>query len=146
MKKIIYVLMLLCIPAGMQAQNKQQSMRDIFKAMPDSLCPYLTTNNRLDMIDFMDAKMKAAVDNQLRGESQMIYLSDDSLCLNMSSVLTCEMWRETADTAMVICVKYTYKISERQQDVVLHRFTSDWRLLSSSLLSSSLLRRDEQVN
>ncbi|MBR6998224.1 MAG: DUF3256 family protein, partial [Prevotella sp.] len=42
-------------------------MADLFKAMPDSLMPYLTKNNRLDMIDFMEANMKAEITNQLEG-------------------------------------------------------------------------------
>ena len=30
-------------------------MRDVFKQMPDSLLPYLSKNNRLDFIDFMES-------------------------------------------------------------------------------------------
>ena len=56
-----------------------QNVREVFKSMPDSLAPYLTTNNRLDMIDFMDAKMKSVVTNLLEGETEMLALTDDSL-------------------------------------------------------------------
>ena len=39
----------------------QTKMRDVFLQMPDSLLPYLTANNRLDFIDFLDSGMKAGV-------------------------------------------------------------------------------------
>ena len=47
--------------------TEEPTMAALFKAMPDSLMPYLTKNNRLDMIDFMEANMKAEITNQLEG-------------------------------------------------------------------------------
>ena len=44
-----------------QASAQDLKIRDVFKQMPDSLMPYLTGNNRLDFIDFMDSNMKASV-------------------------------------------------------------------------------------
>ena len=51
-------------------------MRDVFKQMPDSLIPYLSSNNRLDFIDFIDSKMDAEVANSLGGKSRMQKLTD----------------------------------------------------------------------
>ena len=42
-----------------QASAQDLMIRDVFKQMPDSLMPYLSQNNRLDFIDFLDANMKA---------------------------------------------------------------------------------------
>ena len=88
--------MVCCLPIASMAQQADLSIRDALKLMPDSLVPYLTVNNRLDMIDFMDAKMKAAVDNALTGETEMIYLSDDSLAIKMSeaSLLTMKVVKQ----------------------------------------------------
>ena len=73
------------LPTFCMAQQSDLSVRDALKLMPDSLVPYLSLNNRLDMVDFMDAKMRAAVDNSLGGESEMTFLSDELLlpCLRV---------------------------------------------------------------
>ena len=89
MKKVLLVLFTLCFALGSHAQEK--TMSELFKAMPDSLLPYLTTNNRLDMLDFMEAKMKAEVTNLLDGKSEMTALTHDSLSIRMNGVLRIDM-------------------------------------------------------
>ena len=66
------------------ASAQDMKMRDVFRQMPDSLMPYLTHNNRLDFIDFLDSNMKAEVKNLLGGTSEMTSLADDSLSIRMS--------------------------------------------------------------
>ena len=70
---------------------KSGKIRDIFKQMPDSLVPYLSQNDRLDFIDFMDSNMKAEVTNMLGGKSEMIALADDSLSIRMNPSLKTDM-------------------------------------------------------
>ena len=41
------------------AQADSLTAADIFRQLPDSLTPYLSQNNRLDMLDFMSANMQA---------------------------------------------------------------------------------------
>ena len=89
MKKVLLVLLTLCFSMGSRAQEK--TMAELFKVMPDSLLPYLTTNNRLDMLDFMEANMKAEVTNLLDGKSEMTALAPDSLSIRMNSVLRIDM-------------------------------------------------------
>ena len=89
MKKNILVLLVLCFSLSSHAQEK--TMSELFKAMPDSILPYLSENNRLDMIDFMEAKMKAEVTNLLDGKSEMTALTHDSLSITMNDVLTIDM-------------------------------------------------------
>ena len=60
------------------------NVRKLFAEMPDSVIPYLTKNNRLDLIDFMDSNMKAEVTNELGGKSLMTALTDDSLSLRLN--------------------------------------------------------------
>ena len=138
---------LFTIPAGAQngAQTDSLTIRDVFKAMPDSLVPYLTTNNRLDMMDFMDAKMKAVVKNVLEGESEMVFLSDDSLCVKMNEAVVLELKMEKTDTSMAVCMKKTYNTAGHQKEVITQRFTSSWCPVSLPSSSSTLLRRDEEV-
>ena len=87
MKKLP-ILMLCCV--ALPSWGQQLRMADVFKQMPDSLMPYLSTNNRLDMIDFMDAHMKAEVTNLLDGKSEMTALADDSLTIQLSAALKAE--------------------------------------------------------
>lgn len=124
-----------------------QTMRDVLKAAPDSVVSTLTTNNRLDMIDFMDAKMKAEVTNMLGGKSEMLFLSDDSLAIRMSDALLLEMRLAAVDTVKTVSVKQTYltvtgKAQQTMQTV--YQFPS-WSRLSSTVLCSTLLQRDDKL-
>ena len=59
------VVMLFMIPC--QAQPKR---REVFQRMPATMLPYLTENNKLDFIDFIDSGMKAEIRNELGGKSE----------------------------------------------------------------------------
>ena len=75
MQRILYTLLLLVVTSiYAEAQN---SMRQWLISMPDSVMPLLTKNNRLDFIDFYDAKMEAVVTNRLEGKSRMDMLTED---------------------------------------------------------------------
>lgn len=91
----------------------QLKMRDVFLQMPDSLLPYLTENNRLDFLDFMDSNMKAEVRNELGGKSEMLSLSDESLTIQVSPAMRMSMRlfpvSEAVDSCQqVVCVITTY--------------------------------------
>lgn len=144
MKKILLICFLFsCLPSV--AQQDSINIRDVFRQMPDSLMPYLTHNNRLDMIDFMDAGMKAAVTNRLGGETLMTYLSADSLHIQMSLALEVEMKLEKTDTLWTVCVKHTYLTAGRQKEVAVCRYSSFWRPVGQCDVQSTLLRRDDEV-
>lgn len=73
-----------------QAQAKA-TMHEVFRAMPDSLVGTLTTNNRLDLIDFFDSKMRAAVTDRLDGEATLDTLAADYLRLTLDGGVGVEM-------------------------------------------------------
>jgi len=145
MKRILIFVLLVCSHLSLQAQGDSLNIREAFKQMPDSLLPYLTQNNRLDMMDFMDAKMKAAVDNLLGGESEMLFLSDDSLCIKMNESMNMELKLLRDEIEPIILMKRTYKISERQKEILIGRYSSSWRSISEISVVSTLLKRDEDV-
>ena len=124
-----------------------QTVREAFKAMPDSLVPYLTMNNRLDLMDFMDAKMKATVTNMLEGQTEMTFLSDDSLSLHMSDALTLELRTLKEDTTTVADLKRIYLTRDGQRQVVLSRHdASTWsELTAPRVIESTLPKFDEKV-
>ena len=111
MKKLLMIgilLTLLCAPS-----EAHQKIRDVFIQMPDSLLPYLTENNRLDFLDFMDSNMKAEVHNEFGGKSEMLSLTDESLALQLSHSLKVEMRlvpvAEAVDSCQqVVCMISTY--------------------------------------
>ncbi|UKK52502.1 DUF3256 family protein [Prevotella sp. E2-28] len=145
MKKILLLSFLLSGHLFVLAQTKPLNIREVFKQMPDSLLPYLTNNNRLDMMDFMDAKMKAAVDNMLGGESEMTFLSDDSLCIKMSDAMTLELKLQTENNEQIVMMKRTYQTAKRQKEILINSFSSSWRPISEVSLESTLLKRDDEV-
>ena len=122
-----------------------QNVRELFKTMPDSLAPYLTVNNRLDMMDFVDAGMKAIVTNQLGGDTEMTFLSDDSLSVKMNSAFLLDLKIQKQDTTTVVCLKRTYLTQKGQYEVVSQTFTSYWHPLSKPVVESTLSRRDDEL-
>ena len=122
-----------------------QNVRELFKTMPDSLAPYLTVNNRLDMMDFVDAGMKAIVTNQLGGDTEMTFLSDDSLSVKMNSAFLLDLKIQKQDTTTVVCLKRTYLTQKGQYELVSQTFTSYWRPLSKPVVESTLSKRDDEL-
>lgn len=122
-----------------------QTLREAFASMPDSLMPTLTRNNRLDLMDFMDAKMKAAVTNKLGGETLMTFLSSDSLSLKPSDAMTVELKMQMADTTAVVCMKRVYTTLSGESQTVLTRYAaSTWQELAPAALMESTLRRIDE--
>ena len=148
MKKQLFVLIALFTTLGSFAQEK--TMSELFKAMPDTLLPYLSTNNRLDMIDFMEANMKAEVTNLLDGKSEMTALTHDSLSIRMNGVLRIDMKLSLVaapvdSSTQVIRVQRTYQLNENQTERIADVYSTLWRKLSSVAEHSTLLKRDEKL-
>ena len=61
-----------------------QSMKDIVRTMPDSITPLLTLNNRLDLVDYLEANMKAEVKNKLGGMTELVELTDTTARFRMT--------------------------------------------------------------
>ena len=157
MKKILIAILL--FPLTIQAQL---TMRDVFLQMPDSLLPYLSQSNRLDLLDYFDAKMKPEVTNELDGRTCFISMSSDSLVLRMNdnhdvTIFLLEALEEIDSTSQVIALVRKYRLSTGEQETVMQFYNHQWSLLSEpprlstqqmSILppnSSSLIRRDEEV-
>ena len=139
-------------------------MREVFKQMPDSLLPYLSENNRLDFIDFIDSKMKAEVKNRLGGTSEMTVLTDSTLSIRMSEALQIDMLLlrtvETADagSSEIICLIETFGADSLSLESTVRFFTSSWQLLNeppsisvsdqntiSSKKVQTILKRDDEI-
>ena len=139
-------------------------MRDVFKQMPDSLLPYLSENNRLDFIDFIDSKMKAEVRNRLGGTSEMTVLTDSTLSIRMSKALQIDMFllrtteSDGAEGSEVICLIETFGSDSLSLESKVRFYTPAWQLLNhpphlsssdqntiSSKKVQTILKRDDEI-
>jgi len=148
MKKKWIAFLLVCAPLCIHAQ--ELTMSSLFKEMPDSLMPYLSKNNRLDMVDFMEANMKAEVTNLLEGKSCMTALTSDSLSIRMNDVLQVEIRLfpsdEVADSSkQMIRVRRIYTINKNQTASIVDVYDAAWQLLRSYVEQSALLKREESL-
>ena len=157
---LIGLLLFLVLQTGRAEGLK---MRDVFKHMPDSLMPYLSENNRLDFIDFIDSQMKAEVKNRLGGTSEMLSLTDSTLSIRMSEALQVDMLLLTpvssADSiSQVVCLIETFGRDSLSMESRVRFFTPSWQLLNQSPSLSvsdqntislkkvqTILKRDDEI-
>lgn len=101
------VLLLLCVTVPAQSL----SVRTAFAQMPDSLLPYLSEGNRLDMMDFIDSGMKARVLDQFGDTVCMDILTDSYVHVILSPVSTLEL-KVLSDSVFCMVMTYGGKIKE----------------------------------
>lgn len=125
-------------------------MRDVFGSMPDSIFHYLSHNNRLDMIDFLESGMAAEIDNSLGGKSRLDTLTADYLHLTLNESTSVEMKLHESErllddtTKTVVCVATTYSEAETNVEF----YTSKWHKLPISIDydRSSLIARPDTMS
>ena len=159
-KLLVALFILSCIQTSAQALK----IRDVFKQMPDSLMPYLSQNNRLDFIDFLDSNMRAEVKNQLGGTSEMTTLSDDALTIKMNESLRVDMFLMESASAdsishSIVFVETFLTDSIHGQSSVKY-YTTDWmplvekpqlnaeqeKRINECILQNILKKEDELLN
>jgi len=128
-------LLLFFFLCGVLTTSAQTLIRDVFKQMPDSIVPYLTANNRLDFIDFIDSNMKAEVTNSLGGKSELVKLTDSylNLVLNASASLQMRLLdvTEPVDSAsQIICFVRTFGTDI--QESIVDFYSLKWKPLPLS--------------
>lgn len=117
------------------ASAQDLKIADVFRQMPDSIMPYLTENDRLDFIDFLDSNMKAEVKNRLGGTSEMTGLTSDSLSIRMSESSRIDMFLMTLDEPIdtitqVVAVIETFMADSIYGQSTVRYYTPDWNRLS----------------
>ena len=135
-----------------QASAEDLIIRDVFKQMPDSLMPYLSQNNRLDFIDFIDSNMKAEVSNMTGGTSEMTALTGDSLSIRMSEALRVDMLLLNLDEPVdsirqVIVFVETFLADSIYGESVCKTFTVDWKPVTRDIpFNDAQRKRLESLN
>ena len=144
MKQFSFILLGSCFLAmPLQAQT---TMSELFKVMPDSLLPYLSQNNRLDLIDFREANMEAKVTNLLDGQTRMTALTADSLVLELSPSSTIRLYllpvSAPVDSANhIICMVSTIHFSESRYEQSAQCYSLHWHPLTDKELPTDLLQQ-----
>ena len=110
MRRIAYTLLLLLV--AFSQVSARTPMRGWLATMPDSVMPLLTKNNRLDFIDFYDAKMEAVVTNRMSGKSRMHTLTNDFVQIEYTASADVSMkLLSVNDTTDVLCMVTTMRSS-----------------------------------
>ena len=128
---VLMLMMALSLSASAHVLDSQPtSVRDVFSEMPDSLLPYLTRNNRLDLLDFMESNMKAEVRNRFEGLSEMTSLTDSCLHIQLNDASTVDIIllsvEEPIDSAsQIVCILQTFC----NRESVLSFYSMTWRQL-----------------
>ena len=135
MARRLTLILLACLT--LSPLSAQPLLKEVFRAMPDAVLPYLSQNNRLDFIDFVESGMKAEVKNQLDGTSEMTSLAEDSLTIRMNesvmvTMLLLPLEQTTDSLTHVVALVTTYSFQHKQQESVVRFYTTDWRLLPSA--------------
>lgn len=116
--------------------GKAPLMRDVFAAMPDSVLPMVTKNNRLDCIDFIENNMEAKVRNRADEYVTLEALTADYARFRTSAAAFMEMKLLPRDTTFILCIITTAEAGEadtprRLEDSQIHFLSSDWSPLDS---------------
>ncbi len=127
----IYILLLTAIIPSFSQASARTLIRSWLVAMPDSVISLLTKNNRLDFIDFYDAKMEAVVTNRMEGKSRMDVLTDDFLRINYTRTTDVEMkLLPLNDTTDILCMVTTVKASANDSRIAF--FDAQWQPLDAT--------------
>lgn len=122
MKKIVSLIILF----SAMMQLSAQTMKDIIANMPDSITPLLTKNNRLNLIDYVEAGQKAVEKNRLAGESEMTHLTASRCIIKMTNSSTFDFkLLQSPEPAIGII---TTLQSDKTLTSIIRYYSLDWKL------------------
>jgi hypothetical protein len=115
--------------------SAQIPMSQVLKQIPASIVPYLSENNKLDMIDFLDSNMKAEVTNMLEGKTELQKLTERTAVLQLNEATRLDLRlldvSEPVDSAsQIVCLISTYGTDVRDSQLTF--YSIQWRQLESS--------------
>lgn len=133
MMKSTLIVILLLLSFGSSAQTE---MSQVLKQMPESVVPYLSANNRLDLIDFVDSNMKAEVHNLFDGKTELVKLTPQYAAFSLNEAVRMEIRLldvfEPVDSAnQLICLVRTYGSGD-VQDSQVEFYSVNWRKLDTA--------------
>ena len=124
MRRTVYSLLLLLVT--LLHAEARTPMRNWLASMPDSVMTLLTQNDRLDLIDFHEARMEAVVTNRLDGKSRLDTLTDNFLRMSYtrSTDVTMKLL-PVNDTTDILCMVTTAKAMVHDSRIAF--FDAQWQ-------------------
>lgn len=122
MKRLLIFISFILVHTAVCCAQDSVPMRDVFSQMPDSLLPYLSHNNKLDLIDFVESGMESQVTNSFDEKTRLLKLTPDYLLLQASDMSTVQLklLRASAahpdSTTAVVCMVSTYGTASPVRD------------------------------
>lgn len=132
-----FLLIIFLFPLFISGATAQPVMRDVFAAMPDSVLPLVTKNNRLDCIDFIENHMEAKVRNAFDEYVTLEALTADYARFRTSPVSVMEMkLLSLSDSVRVLCLVTTAETGDtastiRLCDSNIRFLREDWSELAA---------------
>ena len=123
------ILALILVALSITTQARE--IRSVWKSMPDSLVLAIDKVRRLEMLDLVDYKVKAEVDNRLGSHSVMDTITSNYLHIMVSKASELSMrLLPTAEGDTLVCMVYTYKAPKPESK--LSFYSLDWQQLDAS--------------
>ena len=110
--------------------SQAKDIREIWFSMPDSLISYLDKSKRIEMVDYIDMKVKADVKNALEGTSVMDTLTNEFLQVTLNEACTLQMRTlpsENGDT--LFCLSKTLRGPLAESEVSI--YNQDWQKIKT---------------
>lgn len=115
-----------------------KSMVDIWKAIPDSLMPYVDRKHRTEMVEFIRMGLKGDVDNLLGSKSTMDSLTSNFIQVRASEAMMMQIKRlprQGADS--ILCVVRTWFGPVKSSRIQL--YTENWKPIEQDALGNRSL-------
>ena len=123
------ILALILVALSITTQARE--IRSVWKSMPDSLVLAIDKVRRLEMLDLVDYKVKAEVDNRLGSHSVMDTITSNYLHIMLSKASELSMrLLPTAEGDTLVCMVYTYKAPKPESKISF--YSLDWQQLDAS--------------
>lgn len=125
MKYVMMLVLVMCV-----AQAPAQTMKEVWSAMPDSVMPLLSRNNRLDCVDYWEAGQQGDVKNRLEGKVSILFMNEDSLAVADTESSSYEMKLKKGERGdlLSITVRRVVKTGDIT-DWTERIYSPSWRLL-----------------
>lgn len=115
-----------------------KSMVDIWKAIPDSLMPYVDRKHRTEMVEFIRMGLKGDVDNLLGSKSTMDSLTSNFIQVRASEAMMMQIKRlPRQGSDSILCVVRTWFGPVKSSRIQL--YTENWKPIEQDALGNRSL-------
>ena len=110
---------------------KARTVEEAFTSMPNHLVPMLTSNMRLDMVDYYRAGSSRPTRNVLYDSSRVVYADDSRMEVALSPLSRMELALVPVKKDTLLAVIET--VSTPAEDSFVNFYTSDWQHVAGPL-------------